>query len=392
MSTYLELSVIFDTHPAHSMPRLRFTSAVGRLLPLLCGCASGARVLADRRWCLATAAAVGAAPPATAEARSFQSADGAFGFRLPSAWKIAERCSPGGRAQCELFDRREAVLAYRSGGEAVLEADVDLGAFGTQLADFGTLDEVARGLLASLPATAELADARTELSRSGGPPCFYVLRFVGARGSERSVKLGVRQSRLYALHVQTSGAPSAALRAELEGLAATYQVFPVSSMRGGLLSSSAPALLRPPSQLPPLGAPPTAEIAPPTPRLAAAGHPTAWLPGAGATSAGATSAPRAPPPAMCFAADAAEDGRGGDGGGGDGGGGDERRRARATRRQKMRFDEAADVAPRLAEAGTDRRGGWRATKAKANRRNRRYEKRLLSGAAEALEAVDLGRD
>ena len=58
----------------------------------------------------------------------------------------------------------------------------------------------------------------------------------------------------------------------------------------------------------------------------------------------------------------------------------------------MRFDEAADVAPRLAEAGTDRRGGWRATKAKANRRNRRYEKRLLSGAAEALEAVDLGRD
>jgi hypothetical protein len=30
-----------------------------------------------------------------------------------------------------------------------------------------------------------------------------------------------------------------------------------------------------------------------------------------------------------------------------------------------------------AEAGTDRRGSWRASKAKGTRRNRRYEKRLL---------------
>ena len=42
--------------------------------------------------------------------------------------------------------------------------------------------------------------------------------------------------------------------------------------------------------------------------------------------------------------------------------------------------EAAETLPeRQAEAATDRRGGWRASKAKGTRRNRRYEKRLLAG-------------
>ena len=59
-------------------------------------------------------------------------------------------------------------------------------------------------------------------------------------------------------------------------------------------------------------------------------------------------------------------------------------RGRATRRQKVSdLHEAAESAmpERFAEAATDRRGGWRASKAKGTRRNRRYEKRLLSGAA-----------
>ena len=48
------------------------------------------------------------------------------------------------------------------------------------------------------------------------------------------------------------------------------------------------------------------------------------------------------------------------------------------------LDEADETARLLAEAATDRRGGWRATKAKGHRRNRRYEKRLLSGASDSL--------
>ena len=64
--------------------------------------------------------------------------------------------------------------------------------------------------------------------------------------------------------------------------------------------------------------------------------------------------------------------------------------SRATRRQRMGAEEAAAIGDeRLRAAGTDRRGGWRASKAKGNRRNRRYENRLLSGVAESWsDAVD----
>ena len=62
-------------------------------------------------------------------------------------------------------------------------------------------------------------------------------------------------------------------------------------------------------------------------------------------------------------------------------------RGRATRRQKLELAaEVEGIAERLEEAGNDRRGGWRASKAKGNRRNRRYEKRLLSDV-DALEDV-----
>ena len=59
---------------------------------------------------------------------------------------------------------------------------------------------------------------------------------------------------------------------------------------------------------------------------------------------------------------------------------------RATRRQTLGDGELDEASERLAQAGSDRRGGWRASKAKGVRRNRRYEKRLLRGAGEgALE-------
>ena len=84
-----------------------------------------------------------------------------------------------------------------------------------------------------MPASAKLAEARAD--RSGAQARYYLLRFLGADGSERMVKLSVQQSRLYSLHLQVNAPPSPALRAELEAIAESYQAFPVSSMRGGLL-------------------------------------------------------------------------------------------------------------------------------------------------------------
>ena len=70
--------------------------------------------------------------------------------------------------------------------------------------------------------------------------------------------------------------------------------------------------------------------------------------------------------------------------------GNVRKLARSTRRQKASDIEEAANTDRLREVGTDRRGGCRASKAKGNRRNRRYEKRLLSGTAGA--EVELNDD
>ena len=56
-----------------------------------------------------------------------------------------------------------------------------------------------------------------------------------------------------------------------------------------------------------------------------------------------------------------------------------REAARATRRQKLEAPDVEEASERLSQAGNDRRDGWRATKAKGQRRNRRYEKRLLKG-------------
>eukprot|EP00472_Partenskyella_glossopodia_P006608 CAMPEP_0197532282 /NCGR_PEP_ID=MMETSP1318-20131121/39124_1 /TAXON_ID=552666 /ORGANISM="Partenskyella glossopodia, Strain RCC365" /LENGTH=185 /DNA_ID=CAMNT_0043088795 /DNA_START=304 /DNA_END=861 /DNA_ORIENTATION=- len=58
---------------------------------------------------------------------------------------------------------------------------------------------------------------------------------------------------------------------------------------------------------------------------------------------------------------------------------------RATRKQKLKGSEVDDTFDRMQSAGDDRRSGWRASKAKGNRRNRRYENRLLQGLAEDWE-------
>eukprot|EP00466_Bigelowiella_natans_P017787 jgi/Bigna1/88260/estExt_fgenesh1_pg.C_300007 len=52
---------------------------------------------------------------------------------------------------------------------------------------------------------------------------------------------------------------------------------------------------------------------------------------------------------------------------------------RATRKQRMGVDDLENTHDLLEKAGTDRRSGWRASKAKGNRRNRRYENRMLKG-------------
>ncbi len=54
-------------------------------------------------------------------------------------------------------------------------------------------------------------------------------------------------------------------------------------------------------------------------------------------------------------------------------------RTRVTRRQRASSLQDEDLVDHVEAVGIDRRAGWRASKAKASRRNRRYQKRLLAG-------------
>lgn len=242
------------SHEGALLENSRQTGMPSRRAPLLVLLQLGvvAATGLTRRSSLAavTAAAVmprsAAASPSRSEGKTFQSDDGAFTFMLPANWNIVSACASS-RRKCTLPGRRESVVACRAAGESILEATVDLGAFGNRLTEFATLDEAVSQLQALLPSTARLVSAQMETSGRGSQARYYTARFAGASGSERLIKLGVQQSRLYTLHLQTDLAPSAAMRAELEGIAETYQVFPVSSLRGGLLSSTAPAIVRPPS-------------------------------------------------------------------------------------------------------------------------------------------------
>jgi len=70
----------------------------------------------------------------------------------------------------------------------------------------------------------------------------------------------------------------------------------------------------------------------------------------------------------------------------DGAGGAARRRA--TRRQRLEPEEASTaVEERFCEAAEDRRGSWRASKAKSKRRNRRYQNRLLQGFTDTIDTL-----
>ena len=62
--------------------------------------------------------------------------------------------------------------------------------------------------------------------------------------TEQAIKLAVRQSRLYCIAVQTR--LQSQLAAERDAILSSFEAYPVSSMRGGLLSSDAPPTLRTP--------------------------------------------------------------------------------------------------------------------------------------------------
>ena len=110
-----------------------------------------------------------------------------------------------------------------------------------RLADWATLQQARDRLLALLPTTT-CVSASTETSK-GGAPLAYTLRFVssGVGPREYVVKLMVRQSRLYMLTLQSD---QPGLRPELEGIESSFSAFPVSSMRGGLLSSASQPAVR----------------------------------------------------------------------------------------------------------------------------------------------------
>ena len=182
--------------------------------------------------------------------QTYSSPDGACYVSVPPDWSLVEVCSPARvREQCEATGRRVITAARSPDGRALATLTVDLGAYGKKLTDFASLQTISTDMLAffegsTLSEASEVASRRGSLSA----PNYYVLRFEEGREagrSEQAVKLTVRQSRLYTLTLQAE-APSPALRAELEGILSSFDAFPVSSLRGGLLSSAAPALLRPP--------------------------------------------------------------------------------------------------------------------------------------------------
>ena len=112
---------------------------------------------------------------------------------------------------------------------------VDLGAYGKKLTDFASLQTISEGTLAAFEGST-LREATEVASRGGSlAPNYYVLRFEHAGRFEHVVKLTVRQSRLYTLTLRAE-APPPALRAELESILSSFDAFPVSSLRGGLLS------------------------------------------------------------------------------------------------------------------------------------------------------------
>ena len=165
-------------------------------------------------------------------------------------WEVEADCSPSrNRAQCEAYGRRAVVTARRAGGGAAASATVDLGGFGNRLAEYATLDEAADSMASALPRSARLLHASARTSRAG-VPTYYELRYRdGARALD--IKLGVRQSRLYTLAVERSDADDASaigaeLRAEAQSIFDSFAAYPVSSMRGGLLRSDDPPVLRPP--------------------------------------------------------------------------------------------------------------------------------------------------
>ena len=195
------------------------------------------------------------APPALATAaprrQTWSSSDGACSFSVPSSWSLAEVCSPDRmREACDAAGRRLIAASQSPDGGALATVTIDLGAYGKQLQDYASLQTVSDGLLAVLPATTRLREASVATARSGSlAPSYYVLRFEA--GEELTlVKLTVRQSRLYTLTLRTTATPrSTTAQAELEGVLASFDAYPVSSLRGGLLSSTAPALLRAPPPL-----------------------------------------------------------------------------------------------------------------------------------------------
>ena len=236
----------------------RETSSLWRRLR---GGGGGDRVTLSRRaaWCLSMAhvASVVEHPrPAIAVAASsarrgvgYESDDGAFAFRLPNGWMITSACSPG-RAACigEGPGRRVAVRGAREGGGAMATATVDLGAYGKRLGEWATLEQARAQYESGWPPAKRLemrcVSAVAQTSK-GGTPRSYTLRFEGASSEAvRIVKLSVQQSRLYMLTLDVSRS-TPDLEADIDAIGRSFEAFPVSSMRGGLLSSNEPAPLRP---------------------------------------------------------------------------------------------------------------------------------------------------
>ncbi len=155
-----------------------------------------------------------------AAAAAFQSDDKSFDFALPNGWTLgpdSQRSDPN-----HLF----RVTASRGKG-ASLEMVVDM-APGKRItsSSLGTPEEAAAKLLEQSPDSKLLSAAQVPGSVKGS--AYYDIRLSQPGGGTRAVKYGVQQDRRYALSIVTSANAGDDVKAEVESILTSYNVFPVN--------------------------------------------------------------------------------------------------------------------------------------------------------------------
>ena len=171
--------------------------------------------------------------PPRALAVVFTADDKSFRLALPESWRL-DSTAPRAEQPQRIFH-----LRGESTQGATLEVTVDPSAQ-KRLSELGSLDSVAARLLASQPQPTSLLKAVTVPRPSLFAMDTYELRFRSG-SSERIVKMGLQQYRLYQLAVSLPADPTPEERLEVDALVASFETYPLNL--GCLRSSNEGTLL-----------------------------------------------------------------------------------------------------------------------------------------------------